>query len=219
MERFRLTWNDVVYQPGELTVVAYDADGNAVAEKTVRTAGKAHSLKIEADSWNCSRGISGKDESVDTYKEMCGDPELIYLNVSVVDKDGNPVPTDNRSVKVDVKGAGRFRAMANGDPTCLEMFHRPQMHLFNGQLTVIIARDCISGSADASDRPSGNTTASGRTSGHKKPEGAAEGITVTVTARGLRPAAVTIPGIFCVTLDAKILMYISTLRFSYLRKP
>ena len=225
MERFRLMWNDVVYEPGEIRVVAYDADGNAVAEKTVRTAGKARSLKIEADRWNSlphdmaaagekemfpdgvSYPSSGKPATKETVTsapvpacrtgntdvEMSGDPELIYLNVSVVDKDGNPVPTDSRSVKVDVKGAGRFRAVANGDPTCLEMFHRPQMHLFNGQLTVIIARDCISGSADASDRPSGNTTASGRTSGHKKPEGAAEGITVTVTARGLRPAAVTIP--------------------------
>ena len=28
--------------------------------------------------------------------------------------------------------------MANGDPTSLEMFHMPQMHLFNGQLTVIV---------------------------------------------------------------------------------
>lgn len=35
-------------------------------------------------------------------------------------------------------GSGKkFRAMANGDPTSLELFHHNQMHLFNGKLTVI----------------------------------------------------------------------------------
>ena len=153
MERFRLMWNDVEYRPGELKVVAYNADGEAVAEKTVRTAGKAHSLKIEADRWNsCTGEISG--------------PELIYLNVSVTDKDGNPVPTDSRQVRVRVEGAGHFKAMANGDPTCLEPFHQPQMHLFNGQLTVIVTRD----SSCSPDMP----------------------ITVTVTAPGLRKATAVI---------------------------
>ena len=37
-----------------------------------------------------------------------------------------------------MSGAGSFRAIANGDPTCLEPFHKPQMHLFSGQLTVLV---------------------------------------------------------------------------------
>ena len=94
------------------------------------------------------------------------DPELIYLNVSVTDKDGNPVPTDCRQVRIKVEGAGRFKAIANGDPTCLEAFHLPQMHLFNGQLTVIVAKD----SSCSPDSP----------------------ITVTVTAPGLRKATAVI---------------------------
>ena len=48
------------------------------------------------------------------------------------------MPDDNRLVSVKVSGAGSFRAIANGDQTCLEMFHQPQMHLFNGQLTVLV---------------------------------------------------------------------------------
>ena len=64
--------------------------------------------------------------------------DLCYINVSLVDKDGNPVPADSRLVNVKVSGAGSFRAIANGDPTCLEPFQKPQMHLFSGQLTVII---------------------------------------------------------------------------------
>ena len=122
MERFRLMWNDVVYQPGEIRVVAYDEDGNAAAEKTVRTAGKAVAIKLTPD-----RSILKADGE-----------DLCYLNVSLTDKDGNPVPADSRLVQVKVSGAGSFKAIANGDPTCLESFQEPQMHLFSGQLTVLV---------------------------------------------------------------------------------
>ena len=122
MERFRLMWNEVAYEPGELRVVAYDAEGNAAEEKTVRTAGKASAIKLTPD--RCTLKADGED--------------LCYINVSLTDKDGNPVPADSRLVKVKVSGKGSFKAIANGDPTCLEPFHQPQMHLFSGQLTVLV---------------------------------------------------------------------------------
>ena len=122
MKRFRLMWNEVVYQPGELKVVAYDAEGNPAEEKVVRTAGKAYAVKLTPD-----RSVLKADGE-----------DLCYLNVSLVDKDGNPVPADSRLVNVKVSGAGSFKAIANGDPTCLEPFQKPQMHLFSGQLTVLI---------------------------------------------------------------------------------
>ncbi len=122
MERFRLMWNDVVYQPGELRVVGYDAEGNAVAEKVIRTAGKPASVKLTQD-----RTVLNADGE-----------DLCFVNVSLIDKEGNPVPCDSRLVKVKVSGAGSFKAIANGDPTCLEPFQKPQMHLFSGQLTVIV---------------------------------------------------------------------------------
>ena len=129
MGRFRLMWNDIVYQPGELRVVAYDADGKAAAEKVVHTAGKAVAVKLTPD-----RTVLAADGE-----------DLCFINVSLVDKDGNPVPADNRLIKVKVSGAGSFKAIANGDPTCLEPFHQPQMHLFSGQLTVIVQSGTVSG--------------------------------------------------------------------------
>jgi beta-galactosidase len=122
MKRFRLMWNDVVYQPGELRVVAYNADGKAVAEKTIRTSGKAAAIKLTPDR---------------TVLKADGE-DLCFVNVSLTDKDGNPVPVDNRLVKVKVSGAGSFKAIANGDPTCLQSFQEPQMNLFSGQLTVLV---------------------------------------------------------------------------------
>ncbi len=122
MKRFRLMWNEVTYQPGEIRVVAYDESGEAVEEKTVRTAGKAAAIRLTPD-----RDVLKADGE-----------DLCYINVNLVDKDGNPVPADSRLVNVKVSGAGSFRAIANGDPTCLEPFQKPQMHLFSGQLTVIV---------------------------------------------------------------------------------
>ncbi|MBD9295035.1 MAG: DUF4982 domain-containing protein [Bacteroidales bacterium] len=120
--RYRLMWNDVVYQKGEIRVVAYDAKGNVAASESVRTAGKPYALRLECDRNSIAR--DGED--------------LAYVTVSVVDKDGNIVPSDTREVFASVSCAGEFRAIANGDPCSLEMFHHPHMHLFAGKLTVIV---------------------------------------------------------------------------------
>ncbi len=120
--RYRLMWHNVTYEPGEVKVIAYDADGKAVAEKKVYTAGKPHHIELQTDY--TSLKADGKD--------------LAYVIVRVVDKEGNLCPTDGRLLNFRVKGAGSYRASANGDPTCLDLFHLPQMHAFNGMLTVIV---------------------------------------------------------------------------------
>lgn len=120
--RYRLMWHDTVYEPGEVKVVAYDSDGKAVAEKTVRTAGKPHHIELTTDYPTLK--ADGKD--------------LAYVTLRIVDKDGNLCPTDGRLVNFKVKGAGKYRASANGDPTCLDLFHLPRMHAFSGMLTVIV---------------------------------------------------------------------------------
>lgn len=45
----------------------------------------------------------------------------------------------NELVTFSVKGAGSYRAAANGDPTSIDQFHLPQMHLCNGKLVAIVA--------------------------------------------------------------------------------
>lgn len=120
--RFRLMWMDVKYEPGEVKVVAYDEAGKAVEEKIIRTAGKPHHIELVVD--RTTLAADGKD--------------LAYVTVRVVDKDGNLCPTDGRLINFTTKGAGKYRASANGDPTCLDLFHLPQMHAFSGQLTAIV---------------------------------------------------------------------------------
>lgn len=121
--RYRLMWNETVYEPGVVKVVAYNEKGKAVAEKEVRTAGEPHHLELKVDRKQIA--ADGKD--------------LAYVEVSVVDKDGNLCPSDGRLASFTTEGeSGFYRASANGDPTCLDLFHLPEMHFFSGKLTAIV---------------------------------------------------------------------------------
>lgn len=122
-KRYRLMWMDTKYEAGVVKVVAYDNNGKAVAEKEIRTAGKPYALRLT------------------THKETAFSPngkDLAYITVEAVDKDGNLCPNVNDLVTFSVKGVGSYRAAANGDPTCTDVFHLPKMHLFNGKLVVIV---------------------------------------------------------------------------------
>ena len=124
LDRYRLRWNDVKYQPGELKVVVYDADGNAAGEQTVRTAGKPARLNLDVWTQNTHLTANAQD--------------LAFITVSLTDKAGTLIPDAADQLTFSVKGAGRFRAACNGDATSLEPFTEPTMRLFNGQLVIIV---------------------------------------------------------------------------------
>ena len=121
-KRYRLMWMDTKYEPGTVKVVAYDENGKAVDEAEIHTAGKPHHIVLTADRDQLQ--ADGKD--------------LSFINVKIVDKDGNFCPNETRQIKFKVKGAGTFRAAANGNNASLESFQEPQMKLFSGQLTAIV---------------------------------------------------------------------------------
>ncbi len=131
MDRYRLIWDDVVYEPGEIKVVALDDSGKPVAEAFERTAGKAHHIVLSANRETIT--ADGND--------------LVYITVQVADKNGTIVPTDSRMVKFTVSGAAEFLATANGDPTCLLSFDEPQMKLFSGAATCILRASATPGTA------------------------------------------------------------------------
>jgi beta-galactosidase len=120
--RYRLMWMDVKYEPGTLKVVALDGNGKPVAEEKVTTAGKAYKIVLTPDRKQIR--ADGKD--------------LSFVTVSVVDKDGIPCPTVTNALTFEVKGAGIFKAVCNGDATSLESFVKPTMKLFSGKLVVVV---------------------------------------------------------------------------------
>ncbi len=118
---YRLRWDDVKYEPGELHVVAYK-NGKQWAEDTVKTTGDAAKVTLQPD--RATIHADGED--------------LSFVTVSIADKDGLMVPRSKNLVKFDVTGPGEIAAVDNGDPTSFEPFQASQRKAFNGLCLVII---------------------------------------------------------------------------------
>ena len=153
IDRYRLRWNNVRYEPGEVRVVVYDANGVRRGESVVRTAGTPCRLTVTQQSLDEYRG----------HKTLRADGEdMAFYVVQAVDKDGNLCPEADCQVNVQVSGAADFKGLCNGDATSFEVFTRPTMKLFKGQLVVGIISNGKKGTAIISAESSGLLPATAR---------------------------------------------------------
>jgi len=120
--RYRLMWNDVVYQPGEIKVVAYDMDNKPVAEQLVKTSGEPYAVRLTADRTKIKAG--GKD--------------LSFVTVEIVDKSGNLCPRADNLLFFQVSGAGSLKAVCNGNAIDQTSFASNYMRTFNGKMVAVI---------------------------------------------------------------------------------
>lgn len=131
LDRYRLRWQNVKYEKGEIKVVVYDEQGNKAGEKTVKTAGKPAKLQLTAD-----RSTIAADGS-----------DLAFITVSLTDKNGTLCPDADHQLEFKVTGAATFNSVCNGDATSLEVFTEPTMKLFHGQLVVVVQASATPGKA------------------------------------------------------------------------
>ena len=140
----RLRWDEVVYEPGELKVVAYK-NGNAWADATQKTTGEAKKIELKADRSNIQ--ADGHD--------------LSFVTVQVTDKDGLLVPRTHNRVTYTLDGPGEIVAIGNGDPTSHESFQATSRKVFNGlALVVVRSKASETGSITLSARSDGLESAS-----------------------------------------------------------
>jgi beta-galactosidase len=118
---YRLRWDSVVYEPGELRVVSYK-DGKKWATDAVRTAGEASRLRMQADRSHIRS--DGKD--------------LAFVTVRVVDSRGVLVPVANNDISFEISGPGEIVATDNGDPADLRSFAAMERKAFSGMALVIV---------------------------------------------------------------------------------
>ena len=119
--RFRLMWEDVAYEPGELKAVAYK-EGEVIGENTLRTAGDTYELKLTPDRTTISAG--GMD--------------LSYILVEAFDRSGNPQPFSSNRVTIEVSGPGEIAGVGNGNPQSFEPMQAEYVDLFYGKAMIII---------------------------------------------------------------------------------
>jgi len=120
-DEYRITWDDVLYQPGELRVVAYKK-GKRWATDVVKTSGPPAKLVLTAD-----------DKKIDVSR---GD--LSFIKVMVEDKHGVPVPDAANPIHFGISGPSEIAATDNGDATDLTSFPSPDRRAFNGSALAIV---------------------------------------------------------------------------------
>lgn len=119
--QYRLRWDDVKYEPGELRVVAYK-NGQRWAEARAQTTGPAARLALAADRARIK--ADGQD--------------LSFVTVTIADKDGRLVPRSKNRVRFEISGPGEIVAVDNGDATSHASFQAKERDAYNGLALVIV---------------------------------------------------------------------------------
>ena len=118
---YRLRWDDVVYQPGQLSVIAYK-DGKEWSKEVVNTAGDPARMELTPD----------RDVIADDGKD------LSFVTVRITDDKGNTAPRADNAVTFSIEGPGEIVATDNGDPTNMVAFPSHERQAFNGLCLVIV---------------------------------------------------------------------------------
>ena len=117
--RYRLIWDSIPYEAGELKVVT--PYGEAIRQ----TAGTPHHIEMYVED------LPATDNK-----------PLHFVRVRVCDKNGVVCPSADHLIHFSTKGEGQFRTAANGDAANLDPFHLPKHHVFAGELTTIVEGNC-----------------------------------------------------------------------------
>jgi beta-galactosidase len=130
-ERFRLLWNNVAYEPGELKAVAYK-EGKVIGEEVIKTAGEPYQVRLTPDRKTIH--ANGMD--------------LSYILAEAVDKDGNVCPLAGQNLSIAITGPAHIAGVGNGNPQSVEEFQATQVKLFNGKAMIIIGSDFEKGNVN-----------------------------------------------------------------------
>ena len=140
LDRYRLRWNNVKYEPGEIRVVTYNQYGDKVGEDVKRTAGEPAQMKFSVETPDHEPIACMVEGCTDEHNVLLNadGKDLAFVTVSLLDKDGNECPLADDELTFEVKGAGTFKAACNGDATSLDSFTQPHMRLFSGKLVIVV---------------------------------------------------------------------------------
>jgi beta-galactosidase len=119
--KYRLRWNDVVYEPGELKAVAYK-EGRPIGEAVTRTAGPLAAIRLTPDR----RDLAATGE------------DLSYILVEAVDEKGALCPLADNAVRFEIQGPAEIAGVGNGNPLSLEPFQSDRRKLFHGKAMLIV---------------------------------------------------------------------------------
>ena len=119
--QYRIVWEDVAYQPGDLTVKTWK-NGKEWATADRSTTGRASQVLVAADRTE--------------IKADGGD--LSYVTITIADDKKRLVPGSMDRLKFKVTGSAEIAGICNGDPTSLESMQGDTLPAFNGLCQVVL---------------------------------------------------------------------------------
>lgn len=119
----------ILYEPGEIRAIACDEEGTILAEESHHSFGDAAQISLKAS---------------ETVLRADGE-DLLFLEISMKDKDGYPVENANNRVKISVEGPGMLVGTDNGDSTDKDEYKSGIRNLFSGKLLAVIKTAAVPG--------------------------------------------------------------------------
>jgi beta-galactosidase len=111
----------VKYEPGIIKAISR-MNGKTVLTKEIKTAAEPSKIMLTADRKNIK--TDGKD--------------LSFVTATIVDKNGNIVPTANNLIHFNISGEGFIAGVDNGSETDLSSFKSNQYKAFNGLCLAVV---------------------------------------------------------------------------------
>ena len=115
--QYRLRWDEVVYEAGNVKVIAWKDGKKHIENISTTKAPKEIAMELE---------------------EGFGDGDIQFVDVRIEDKKGKLVPTACNELVFKIKGPGEIVAVDAGDATCLTPFKSDRIKAFNGLASVIV---------------------------------------------------------------------------------
>lgn len=119
-DNWYLSWENVIYEPGQLTAKGY-RDGREVLTQVVETTGKAYRLSV-----------------MPVKKVVSAESGTAIFQICVLDEEGREVPTENSRLYLSIDGEGELLGTGNGNPGDHDSEKQLVRCAFHGKMQVLV---------------------------------------------------------------------------------
>jgi hypothetical protein len=171
-------WN-VTWAPGTLRAEGLDENGKVVCFDEIKTAGAPHHLQLTVEP-PLVKPLDG-----DTFRITANGSDAAFILATVVDADGNWVPTANNDVSFSVAGPGDYRGGADNNTSAGGAYHHapgdPELTAEGGMCKVAVRSTFTTGTVTVTATSPGLSQGTASFTVHSVPE--------------VRPVGVLRPGV------------------------
>ncbi|MBC7320158.1 DUF4982 domain-containing protein, partial [bacterium] len=112
---------ETIYEPGEILAISY-TNGKEDGRSSLKTAGPPEMIYAKPDK----------------YEMVADGDDLVFIELFLLDKEGNLNQLDNRKIHIDIKGPGIIQGFGSADPKSTENFYDRERTTYHGKALAVI---------------------------------------------------------------------------------